>query len=93
MAQPATPITIDAESAADPVLSARPENRVWKKFRHHRSAMLGGVLVVFFCAIALLAPLLPIPDPAATDWGAVRKGPSAAHWFGPMNWAAMCCRG
>jgi peptide/nickel transport system permease protein len=44
--------------------------------------MLGGVLVVFFCAIALLAPLLPIPDPAATDWGAVRKGPSAAHWFG-----------
>ena len=82
MAQPATPITIDAESAADSVLSARPENRVWKKFRHHRSAMLGGVLVVFFCAIALLAPLLPIPDPAATDWGAVRKGPSAAHWFG-----------
>ncbi len=82
MAQPATPMTIDAESAADPVLSARPENRVWKKFRMHRSAMLGGVLVVFFVFIALAAPILPIADPIATDWGAIRKAPSWAHWLG-----------
>ena len=60
----------------------RQESRVWKKFRHHRSAMLGGILVTFFVAIALLAPMLPIPDPAATDWGAVRQAPSAAHWMG-----------
>ena len=60
----------------------KPENRVWKKFRSHRSAMLGGILVVFFIGIALLAPILPIPDPAATDWGMVRKAPSAAHWMG-----------
>ncbi|MDB2407439.1 ABC transporter permease [Jannaschia sp.] len=59
-----------------------PENRVWRKFRHHRSAMLGGILVVFFVSIALLAPLLPIPAPEATDWALVRKAPSAAHWFG-----------
>jgi peptide/nickel transport system permease protein len=68
--------------AADPVLAAAPENRVWTKFRNHRSAMLGGVLVAFFVLIALAAPILPIPDPAATDWGAVRKAPSAAHWLG-----------
>ncbi|WP_299954688.1 ABC transporter permease [uncultured Roseobacter sp.] len=66
----------------DPVLEARPENRVWKKFRSHKSAVVGGVLVVFFILIALAAPLLPIPDPAATDWGAVRKAPSWAHWMG-----------
>ena len=29
----------------------KPENRVWKKFRHHRSAMLGGFLVLFFIAM------------------------------------------
>lgn len=79
MAEPATPMTIHAESAADPVLAARPENRVWKKFRKHRSAMLGGVLVAFFVLVALAAPILPIPDPIATDWGAVRKAPNAAH--------------
>ncbi|MEO0502057.1 MAG: ABC transporter permease [Pseudomonadota bacterium] len=67
---------------ADPVLQTRPENRVWKKFRSHKSAMIGGVLVVFFILIALAAPLLPIPEPAATDWGAVRKAPSWAHWMG-----------
>lgn len=67
---------------ADPVLATKPQNRVWKKFRSHRSAMLGGILVTFFILIALAAPILPIPDPAATDWGAVRKAPSAAHWLG-----------
>ena len=69
-------------AAADPVLAARPENRVWRKFRSHRSAMLGGVIVAFFVAIAVLAPVLPIPDPTATDWGAVRQAPSAAHPLG-----------
>jgi len=28
------------------------------------------------------APILPIPGPAETDWGAVRKAPSTAHWMG-----------
>jgi peptide/nickel transport system permease protein len=60
----------------------KSQSRVWKKFRSHKSAMLGGILVLFFITIALLAPLLPIPDPAATDWGAIRKAPSAAHWLG-----------
>lgn len=67
---------------ADPVLSSKPENRVWKKFRKHRSALLGGILVAFFVLIALAAPILPIPDPFATDWGAVRQAPSWDHWMG-----------
>ncbi len=67
---------------ADPVLASKSQSRVWKKFRSHRSAMLGGILVTFFILVALAAPILPIPDPAATDWGAVRKPPSAAHWLG-----------
>ena len=71
-----------SEIAPDPVLTAKPENRVWKKFRRHYSALLGGILVAFFVLIALAAPLLPIPDPAATDWGAVRKPPSWTHWMG-----------
>jgi peptide/nickel transport system permease protein len=44
--------------------------------------MLGGVLVAFFCTIALLAPFLPVPAPEATDWSAVRQAPSLAHPFG-----------
>ncbi|WP_299844707.1 ABC transporter permease [uncultured Paracoccus sp.] len=67
--------------ASDPVLP-RPQSRVWRKFRHHRSAMFGGALVLIFVLLALAAPILPIPDPAATDWGAIRLAPSAAHPFG-----------
>ncbi len=67
-------------------LSARPidspARRSWRKFRTHRSAMIGGALVLMFVAAAVLAPLLPIPSPSATDWSAVRKPPSALHWLG-----------
>ncbi|PZX16944.1 peptide/nickel transport system permease protein [Palleronia aestuarii] len=82
MPQAADPMTVDAESLNDPVLDRKPENRVWKKFRAHRSAMFGGTLVAFFVAAAILAPVLPIPDPTATDWAAVRQAPSSVHPLG-----------
>lgn len=69
-------------TATDPVLENRRQSRVWKKFRSHKSAMFGGAIVIFFVAIAVFAPLLPLPDPTATDWAAVRKAPSLAHPFG-----------
>jgi peptide/nickel transport system permease protein len=60
----------------------RKQSRVWRKFRSNKAALLGGFIVAFFVIVALLAPLLPVPGPAVTDWGAVRQGPSAAHPFG-----------
>ena len=60
----------------------RSGNRAWKKLRANKSAFVGFLLVVFFVSIAVLAPVLPIADPTATDWGAIRKGPSLAHWLG-----------
>jgi len=60
----------------------RLENRAWKKLKANRSALFGFVLVAFFIVIATAAPILPIDDPTATSWSAVRKAPSAAHWLG-----------
>src|SRR5262249_14315662 len=45
-------------------------------------AMVGLSLVLFFVAMALFAPWISPYDPLATSWSAVRKAPSAAHWFG-----------
>jgi peptide/nickel transport system permease protein len=39
-------------------------------------------VVVFFILLALLAPGVSPHDPLATSWSAVRKAPTAAHWFG-----------
>jgi peptide/nickel transport system permease protein len=69
-------------TTVDPVLSRRPQSRVWRKLRGHRSALLGAILVGLFVVLALAAPILPIPEPAAADWGAIRQPPSAAHWLG-----------
>lgn len=65
-----------------PALIRRPRSRAWGKLLRHRSAMFGGALVMVFVLLAIAAPILPIPDPAATDWGAIRLAPSAAHPFG-----------
>ncbi|WP_299820584.1 ABC transporter permease [uncultured Roseibium sp.] len=70
-------------SAADPAEeTVKPENRAWKKLKVNRSAQFGLLIVAFFIIIALAAPILPIDDPLATSWSAVRKAPSAAHWLG-----------
>jgi peptide/nickel transport system permease protein len=69
-------------AAESDVLPARGESRAWKKLKRNKSALFGFVLVLFFVAVAILAPVLPIADPAATSWSAVRKAPSAAHWLG-----------
>ena len=68
-------------AAADPD-AVRRESRAWKKLKGSRSALVGLIIVGFFVLIALAAPILPMPEPVATDWGAVRKAPSAAHWLG-----------
>ena len=73
---PAACAAIDDVAARVPPAGAwRP---VWRKLRRRRSAMIGLVVVVLFVAAALLAPF----DPIETSWSAIRKAPSAAHWFG-----------
>ncbi|TRL38726.1 ABC transporter permease [Rhizobium straminoryzae] len=61
---------------------ARAESRAWRKLKRSRSALAGLVIIAFFALLALAAPILPIPDPIATSWSAIRKAPSAAHWLG-----------
>lgn len=73
-----TEITLPAAKATP----SRPGSRAWKKFKSGKGALVGLVLVGFFVVLSLLAPLLPIADPAAQDWAAVRKAPSWVHWFG-----------
>jgi peptide/nickel transport system permease protein len=67
---------LDAESGEAP----------WQRALRHlvkrRTAILGLGVVVFFIALAILAPLVSPYDPMATNWSLVRKPPSLLHPFG-----------
>jgi peptide/nickel transport system permease protein len=65
-----------------PIVEARQKSRAWRKMRANRGSMVGLFIILFFTLLAVAAPLLPIPDPIATSWSALRKAPSAAHWLG-----------
>jgi len=70
-------------AAADPavLLPPRSRSRAWRKLKANPAALFGAALVLFFVVIALAAPILPIEDPTKTNWSAVRKAPSGAHWL------------
>lgn len=61
---------------------ASPGRRALSRLARRPAAMLGLVVVVFFVAVAIFAPLVAPFDPLQTSWTAVRKAPSAAHLFG-----------
>ena len=61
---------------------ASPWQRAWRRLLRRRAAMLGLFVVLGFTGLALFAPWVASHDPIATDWAALRKAPSMAHWFG-----------
>lgn len=70
------------QQTAGVVTPPKSGNRAWRKLKANRSALVGLGIILFFVLLALSAPLLPIADPLATSWTAIRKAPSAAHWMG-----------
>jgi peptide/nickel transport system permease protein len=61
---------------------AGPRTHAFRRLLRRRGAAVGLAIVVFFVVLAVLAPLVSPYDPLATSWTAIRKPPSAAHWFG-----------
>lgn len=82
MTTPANAAPAVPAAAEDNTLPARSGSRAWKKLKRNKSALFGFLLVAFFVGIAVLAPILPIADPAATSWSAIRKPPSELYWLG-----------
>ena len=68
-------------SPADPTRAA-PRTHAFRRLVRRRGAAVGLAVIAFFVALAVLAPVVAPYDPLATSWSAIRKAPSAAHWFG-----------
>src|SRR5215831_14163499 len=56
--------------------------RAMRRFKRRRGAVFALVVIAVFVAAAMLAPLISPYDPDQQTWSAVRKAPSALHWFG-----------
>jgi len=56
--------------------------RVWRQLKRSRLALPGGLTVLLFIVVALLAPVLAPFDPYKNDLANALSPPSAAHLFG-----------
>ncbi len=72
------PVAIGSTEAA----TVSELRRMVRRFTRNRAAVFGLAIVALFVVIAIVAPLISPFDPIKTNWGLVRKAPSAAHWFG-----------
>jgi peptide/nickel transport system permease protein len=59
-----------------------PTARAMRRLLRRRGAVFGLFVIALLVAAALLAPLISPYDPSLQTWTAVRKAPSALHWFG-----------
>jgi peptide/nickel transport system permease protein len=74
-----------AQPAVQPLTAAAAPRRhagVWERFRRHRLAMIGMVVLGILVILAVGAPLFARNDPNQTNIRYYRKGPSAAHILG-----------
>jgi peptide/nickel transport system permease protein len=61
---------------------ARARAGVWQRFRRHRLALLGALILLVLASGAIAAPLVASNDPYKVDISAYRTGPAANHPLG-----------
>jgi peptide/nickel transport system permease protein len=71
------PVTTDAR----PTLT--PRQLVWRRFRKHRMALLGGIGVILLMVFIIGGSII-FPESRANETDLIKRlaGPSAEHWFG-----------
>ena len=77
-------MTATADVARVPALEKqqRISNRRLRALARNPMAIVGIVIILFWAAAALLAPVIGIRDPLAQKIGDRLKAPSAEYWFG-----------
>jgi len=71
-----------ATGAASAARIDSPGRRALRKLLRRKAAVFGLCVVTLFVLVAVLAPWIAPYDPVKTSWTAIRKAPSALHWFG-----------
>jgi peptide/nickel transport system permease protein len=72
----------NARGGTDDDSAETPTARAMRRLLRRKGAVFGLFVIALLVALALLAPLISPYDPSSQTWSAVRKAPSALHWFG-----------
>lgn len=78
------PTTFTAfHTAPDAKPTLTPRQLIWRRFRKHRMALLGGVGVLLLM-LFIIGGSIVFPESRANETDLLRRlaGPSAEHWFG-----------
>lgn len=70
-----------AKSAADRFDEAGQFQLTWWRFRRHKLALIGGVVIILFYLLAVLADFVAIADPHATEASRSFIPPQPIHLF------------
>jgi len=65
--------------ASGPELS---DTRIWSRLRGNGALVAGAVLAIAIVIVALLVPLLPLPDQLQTDYDNILAPPGSGHLLG-----------
>jgi peptide/nickel transport system permease protein len=80
---PGASATVAAEApGASVTTGVRQRPGVWQRFRRHRVAVVGAIILLVLAVGAIGAPLFAANDPNKVDISAYRKGPAAGHLLG-----------
>ena len=59
-----------------------PGRRAWRRFKKHRLAVFGSILILIVALTAIGAEVIAPYEYQEQDLSRYREGPSAAHWLG-----------
>ncbi len=76
------PIPPDALTARTQTKVLTPTGQALRRFRRHRLAVVGVLIVALFVLLAVFAPVVAREGPNTVDLLARNQGPTAKHWFG-----------
>lgn len=77
---PGDPVDV-AAAGEERVFVASQRQLIWWRFRKHRLAMVGGVIVVLFYLVALFGDFLSTSDPQASEGQRSLMPPQSVHLF------------
>lgn len=80
--EPTDPADAPETAAKDERIQfASQRQLVWMRFRRHRLAMVGGIVVLLFYVLAIFADFVAYSDPQASDARLANVPPQSIDWF------------